>query len=459
MALTRTHDTACSADGCGVIGGEDWDSERGPGPYGGAWYPPQQQSQPHQNAGYRYPPPPEPRSRRSVITVVAVIAAAFVGAAGIGAAAAALISTRHHDSRAATGFTAPVSPVSPARTEASPTPSAAPAQPAGWVPITIDHPVPGTQPLPAALSATSLSSGVVVTPTLARSVVQAIWVLRQQAFTSHDRSFMAEFESGAALESDERTCGCNSRSPRGPISAEVVFVPRQTRYPVTFLAEAATTLTGDAYTQYLVISKASATSRWTVVADPGDSEVALDRPSTDAAGFNIAPAPSARTPTLAAVLANYWQTWTDTGLPPTSAPFGAGAWTTAYGAELASQPQGSLYRGNGLDGNYRYQSVASDPTWAFGTATGGITCGVLRAQTVWTAPGGGPIYQPPARTNWGPTVAPGIYRAEASTDIVEPCFIQHSGDPVTVTSGDRDSDTEQGIDPYPVATTPTMAPS
>jgi hypothetical protein len=430
---------------CSVTAGGDWDRQRGTGPYGGAWYPPppqpQPQPQPQPYPGYYpYPPPPGPRSSGAVIAVVVVV---FVVTAAIAAGAVAFISTRHHDSR----------------TGANSTRNVTPASHPDWVPITIDNPVPGTTPLPAELSATSLADGVVVTPALAQSVVQAIWSLREQAFTSRDRSFLAEFESGPALESDEGTCGCNSRTPRGPIRDEVVFVPRQATYPATFLAEVSTTLAGSAYAQYLVLSKVSPASTWTVVADPGDSAAPLDRPTTDAAGYDIAPTPAAATRAFPASLAAYWQTWVDTGHRPASSPFADGPWTTSHGAKLASQPQGSLVSANGLDGRYIYQSTPADPTWAFGTAGGGITCGVLRAQTLWNGPGGAAIYQPPDQTNWGPTVAPGTYHGEAETSIVQPCFIQHSNGPVTITSGDLDADTEQGIDPYtvPAATAPAPA--
>ena len=71
----------------------------------------------------------------------------------------------------------------------------------------------------------------------------------------------------------------------------------------------------------------------------------------------------------------------------------------------------------------------------------------LNRQRASTAPDGGAVYQPPARDNWGPTVAPGSYRAEAETDIVQPCFIQQHGGGVVVTSGLLDPDTEQGINP------------
>ena len=320
-----------------------------------------------------------------------------------------------------------------------------------WVPLHIDHPTPGTVPLPAALTAVSNVRGAVISPNQASAVLLAVWNLRVQAFLTDNRSLMAEFETGPALESDEVTCGCNTRDPRGPIYGESVFVPRQRTFPAAFFAEVKTTLSNAPYVQFLVIARQSKSTPWEVVSDPGYSgEGSLDQPKIGRGGFAHAAVRDTDSRKLPSQLASYWQTWTEEDHAPLHSPFAAGTWTTQVGASYGEDPPGSLSSSNGLTGYYAFEGGGANEEWTFGTATGAITCGVVRWQTVWTYPGGG-VYQDPAQDNWGPSVAPGTYQYEAETQIMQPCFVQRSGVPTVVVSGQGDPDTEQGMNPHPAA--------
>ena len=328
-----------------------------------------------------------------------------------------------------------------------------------WVPPVVNHPNPEAIPLPADLTVARSSRETVITPDEAEKLTEDMWNLRTEAFVSDDTALMAEFETGPALEADEVTCGCNSRAARGPIDMESVFVPKQSTYPASFLAEIRTTLLGSPYIQYLIIARSSGAAPWRIVADPGDDAVIrFDRPALGKGGYDEAAAPRAAT-TLPNKLASYWHTWTETGHIPTDSLFAPGKWTTQAGEAFAKQPSGSWDTSNGLIGYVSYEPGDNDKVWSFATNSGGITCGVVRVQTVWISPGGGP-YQPPAQDNWGPSVAPGTYRYLASTDIIQPCFVHSGGGRFTVTSGIEDPDTEQGMDPIPtpVSTTPTPTP-
>src|SRR5580704_16142331 len=101
--------------------------------------------------------------------------------------------------------------VCPEQAMASPDAGLCPAGTPEWVPPTIDHPSPATTPLPVALTAAGAERGTAVSLDQASAVLSAVWSLRVQAFSTDDRSLMAEFDTGPALESDEVTCGCNSR--------------------------------------------------------------------------------------------------------------------------------------------------------------------------------------------------------------------------------------------------------
>lgn len=334
-------------------------------------------------------------------------------------------------------------------------------RPAGvplWVPQSIDHPTPALDPLPVALTAGGTRGGTVLSLGQAGAVVSALWNLRAQAFETHDRSLMAAFEAGPALESDEVTCGCNTRSVRGPISSESLLVPKELRFPAVFLAEVKTTLMNQPYVQYLVIARQSKATPWEVVADPGESgSRSLDRSKLGHGGFDDA-APSAAAQQLPKEFAAYWHTWTEDDHAPSHSPFAPGKWTTRAGTTFAKDPSGSWSLQNGLMGYYSFKGGSENEVWSFGTAAGAITCGVVRWQTIWAYPGAG-IHQDPSQNNWGTTIPPGNYQYEAETQIMQPCFVQRPGAPVVVVSGLGDPDTEQAVNPLPTTPSGPVTPS
>lgn len=327
-----------------------------------------------------------------------------------------------------------------------------------WVPQSIDHPTPYSSPLPLALTAQRQKHQEVITPTQARAVLSSIWYLRAFAFDTDNRSLMAQFEAGPALESDEVTCGCNTRAVRGPIVADTLLVPKQQNYPAAFLAEVKTTLSSKPYMQYLVIARQSSATPWQVVADPGQpGSRSLEKPEVGKGGFDDATASDKAADRLPDQLAAYWHIWTEDDHAPSHSQFAPGEWTTKAGATYAKDPSGAFSPQNGLIGYYGFQAGDDHEAWTFGTATGLITCGVVRWQTIWTYPGEG-IYQDPAQNNWGTSVAPGNYQYEAETWIMQPCFIQHPGAQVVVVSGLGDPDTDQGVNPLPATPTTPIAP-
>jgi hypothetical protein len=337
---------------------------------------------------------------------------------------------------------------------ASPSVGPRPAEIPQWVPLNIDRPTPATNALPTALTAVSNVRGTVISLKQADAVLSAVWSLRAQAFETDDRSLMAEFETGPALEADEVTCGCNSRGVRGPIHGQSLFVPRQRSFPAEFLAEVKTTLTGAPYVQYLVMARQSRATPWEVVSDPGDSgTLPLDQPKIERGGFDDTDTSSIAARKVPGEFASYWQTWTEDDHAPRNSPFAPGKWTTQAGATYAKNPSGSFTSLNGLVGYYSFQSGGANEVWTFTTASGSITCGVVRWQTIWTYPGGG-IYQDPAENNWGKGIAPGSYQYEAETQIMQPCFIQRPGVRISVVSGLGDPDTEQAVNPLPATPTP-----
>ena len=184
---------------------------------------------------------------------------------------------------------------------------------------------------------------------------------------------------------------------------------------------------------------------WKVVSDPGYlGRGALDGPGAVTDGFDTAVPPGPASRALPQQLASYWQEWTITGHVPASSDLAPGQWTTQAGALMATTPDGAIRHFNGLAGYYFYHGGSPQEIWQFGTATGGLTCGVVREETYWDLPGY-TLYQPKAQNNWGRTIAPGLYAAIVDSSIAQPCFLQGPGSKLGVVSGELDDDSMLGL--------------
>jgi hypothetical protein len=246
------------------------------------------------------------------------------------------------------------------------------------------------------------------------------------------------------------TCGCPGPVPRGPVLTEAFLVPRQTTYPAIFLAEATTTRLGKPYWQYLVIGRQSAGSNWKVVDDPDYlGSGPLVQPVTGPGGFDTASPPPLATNRYPSELAAYWQSFALTGHAPRQSELAPGAWTSQAPTYVGVQRNGTTWKFNGLVAYQLFHSGGPEELYRFGTATGGLTCGVERLERYWEYPGGN-LYQPKSRNNWGPAIAPGLYKAIVSTDIGKPCFIPSRTGGVAVIGGQMTDDTAIGLGREPL---------
>lgn len=320
-----------------------------------------------------------------------------------------------------------------------------------WVRVGVNLPPPSGDPLPAALTDPP-GPGPLVTPAAAGDILDAAWALRGRALAAGDASLLATFESGPALEEDAGRCPC-SANPFGPVGSRRLFVPYQTAWPAQFLAEVITTASGGPWVQRLVFRRAGPGEPWTVVLANGYEPLGppvLDVPASDPRGFNVAPLPASAEgeAVLPAALAAYWQAYKD-GHPsqaPTS--LAAGTWTSEFARQrLAPNPQGAVNSSNGLVGRYVYAAFpAADGLFTFASPGYDVVCGTVRDEKTWTPPRrGGAVVQDTARTNWGPDLAPGAYRAVIETDIYEPCFSVQAGTPAVVSGGAEYNATDVGI--------------
>jgi hypothetical protein len=370
------------------------------------------------------PPEPPAATRRSTTVVVAVVACVVV--LGLAALAAVVVS-RHGSS----GRVAPVSGL-----------DGGSAAPRGVVPTT-GLPQAVEQPGPPELRTTN-PSGPVVTPAQAKQITATIFQLRAAALAAQDRPAFQRIDTGVALESDIPACGCLGER-FGAITDMSAFVPRQSSYPASFMAEVATTNEGTPSIENMVVVRRSAADSWrlaveNVVTFPS-GQLHLDAPVADAGGYDAAPTMSpATSATLFRELATYWQSWKNTGAAPSSSPFDANAFTTGKGAELAAHRQDQL-QDNGLYGHYEYAYDPGDVVYTFAVDGGwSVSCSAVRHATLFTPRRGQLAVQDAARHNWGPTLAPGTYDALTENHVEQSCiFVPTNGRGLPFVAGDTNA--------------------
>ena len=285
-------------------------------------------------------------------------------------------------------------------------------------------------PLPRVLALAPPASGPLVTPALARRVVNAVWPLRDRALAGRNLATVRAVESGPALAVDVarmREGGAPNRPTPDRVapSGLVVYVPRQTAWPVRFLAEVPTTSAARPFLEFVIFTRAAARSRWHVVYDTGFSAkpggtVAPDPGVFDAEGYDLVPAGELRADGAVPDLARYWQSWRDDPNPPSALPpFAPGTWTTEYGQSVADRQD--RIGDNGLPEHIVYadKPAPAGDLWTFGVWGEELVCSPMHQVTTWT----GPAHQDANRQKWGPDLAPGVYRTVTAEILREACVL------------------------------------
>jgi hypothetical protein len=204
-----------------------------------------------------------------------------------------------------------------------------------------------------------------------------------------------------------------------------IYVPRQTSWPVRFLAEVPTASAVRPFLEFLILSRTSAKSRWHVVYDTGftwtgGASVSPDPGVFDEHGYDVVPAGEVRADDAVPYLARYWQAWRDDASPPAALPpFAPGVWTTEYGQSIAGR-QGRL-GDNGLPERIAYgdERAPAGEVWTFGVWGKELVCSPMHQTTTWT----GPAHQDANRQKWGADLAPGVYRSVTAEILREPCVL------------------------------------
>lgn len=304
--------------------------------------------------------------------------------------------------------------------------------------------------------ATDNTAGAVITSAGAADVLEAYWPMHEHALVERDLPTLASLSTGAAQTWEQAAVACNCLvvDSARPLLDAAYFVPRQTTYPASFVAEAQTQLSGAYWTELLVFTRARSGAPWLVEEDSGFGPPAgaapqLVEPFVDKDGFDL-PAPAGvhkRALHLAADLAGLWQRAKNTGSIPASNEFQFTGQAGERIATIAAFRQDRV-QANGLFGHYRFYVSKADPlvevTGSYGSE---IACQPIRETVQYTARGAAhQVYQDPAQRNWGQQLAPGYYRKVISRDVWQTCFyIAGPSEPVGVLNHDVGGASPTGI--------------
>jgi len=306
---------------------------------------------------------------------------------------------------------------------------------AGFGGIMAAHATAGSFARPTSTSASSL-----VTPAAARSVLTAMWSVRETALHADDVTALERVDTGAARDRDvgltlyARGLGISTGHVRRPLGQSVVVVPYQTRFPVSFLAFVATSAefspqsgaeTRPGYaTDLLVFTKAAASQPW---------RVALETQHIGGFGFT-APSGSAYAPAAPSsgwvsatgalqALAQFDDQSVEESSSPSAIPMAAGPWTTGPLSAFANEGPNGATDGGTVLRVHTYGVSAADGIYHFDAMGVDLVCGAVTATGVLTpAHTGGYLLQNATRTNWGGWLAPGAYRAIHTSELNQVCL-------------------------------------
>src|SRR5262249_30247325 len=153
--------------------------------------------------------------------------------------------------------------------------------------------------------------------------------------------------------------------------------------------------------------------------EPATNQEANHPGAFDRDDFNVLPrSPRFPATTLLAMLADQWQTQKLTGHGMPNTPF-----ASDEGSRFAAHRQDTIHD-NGLRGHFLFEFQSEVPTYTFGLYGGGeVVCGTIGISVEWTRGPDGYPAQDPDRENWGPDLAPGVYKSIDERRLTQPCIV------------------------------------
>jgi hypothetical protein len=327
-------------------------------------------------------------------------------------------------------------------------PAASTAAPTA-TPLPTDEPTPTPPPDFAALLAPLRNQAVpagsaTITPAAAQTLVRAFWPVREQGLSRRSAETIRAIEDGSAREWDVIGCtmGCPPPQPR-PAGEVRVFVPYQTTYPASFMAEVMSTTyhsTTTPMTEIFVFTRQSPSAPWYISFNTnftGPAHLA-DVAPLDQRDFAQPVSPDPRHAPVALIggLAAYWQHWRDTGTAPPKTEFTDGYFSSGVGKDIGAGRQD--FAAEGIDEHATYTADPQAGLWSFaleGTSPGGsspntaaLTCGTVRLRSVSTPLAkGGAVVQDTDLLPYGNLLRPGSYSSVTVTGLHMTCLRTQTG--------------------------------
>jgi hypothetical protein len=308
--------------------------------------------------------------------------------------------------------------------------------------------------LPAVLYVDNPAGGYsLITPDQAQQVETTLWRLWETELVRNDTRALSEIIApGPLLAGTIDNCAFPGgscvfeKTPRS-FSTLILGVPRQSTYPLDFLAELRTTQyvemsngsdRWEPWVELQVVTKKSATAPWQLSFDTGYDGVDSRPPplmtfdqysdfgSQNIEAYATAPriAPPVPTSKYLPLLAALYQSYKDKGEAPRSTPFVKNGYARAIGSDLASDRQGEIY-----DGNRQYYSFSADPsagTWQFADDGYPLICGSV-VDTSTVTPISGLIYQNANEQNYGIPLPAGEYEQVTTLTTHQTCVVVVQG--------------------------------
>ena len=401
-------------------------------------------------------PPVEPRpKRRSGAVGPAVLIVGTLLLLGIGAGSAVGI----HDAMTSTATTTtspmttpiPAAPTTVVSGSSSGAPSGSTPQPSVGVPPAS----PATAPQPSSPSAGPAPSreigppGELVTQAVAQNVLATTWSGYAQAMVAGDRGSLRALTTPSALNDSIATLDCGCLNGPMTYTTSAVSAPRQSTYPVTFMAG----LSGTGYNQlshtwWVVFTKPSATTPWVIASIAGytgggglDGFTAYSDAAPATVPFPLQDAAQA--------YVDYFQGLDTTHDPGTGLPAHY-AHDNILDSEVGDTTQIRQRRvADGLHETFTHAVDQVSPVFAQvidGSLYGAMECFSVRSTDVVTPTGSAPIVQPADEQEWGLLVPPGSYASLTFTQEDDSCVEESLTSGITL-------DSESG-GTYAISTTP-----
>ena len=265
-----------------------------------------------------------------------------------------------------------------------------------------------------------------VSPSQAKQVMAALWNAEERANVTRNAAIYRGVNTGSSLLLEEwnldllRYHGAKFywQSGRRTIDKITVYLPRQTGYPLYFMAEVLATLPGmtvsPAYTTAeLFVTKSSPAEPWRISTQVFDNgygySPAASPPVVDRQGYDLLPnTPVSVARTWPSLVAAYYTHLKAFGVPPPHSRLLPGPLTT--GTPLANIRQGHV-DSRGVVYHYSFVVEGTGAPWVISIGGGGPTsCADIFENLTMTIARPHTVFDQVANVpDWGPDLAPGYY--------------------------------------------------